>query len=141
MIMNQKHNLISMESANGTQIFNGIRVSDAHSAASALRDRVLHPNQTLAGVGYSMGAIVLNRYVTTSEDVALDVSVSISGALCTIYQKDFHRSKMTWQRVITGHMKEMFFRGKWGRRLHQYLGQDDYRGLLRAQNIVVRGLV
>lgn len=122
----------------GSQFFNGIRVIDAHAAASTLRERVLAPHQTLAGVGYSMGAIVLNRYVSTEKDVALDVSVSISGALCTLYQQDYHRSRRTWQRVITGHMKEMFYRGKWGKRLHQVLGREDYRNLLRAQDIVVR---
>ena len=84
-----------------------------------------------------MGAIVLNRYVVTEPKVSLDVSVSISGALCTIYQKDYERSKRTWQRVITGHMKGIFFRGKWGNRLHRMLGSDDYQSLLRAQNIVV----
>ncbi len=84
-----------------------------------------------------MGAIVLNRYVSTEKNVALDVSVSISGALCSIYQKEFHRSMKTWQRVITGHMKEMFFQGKWGKRLFHFLGHDNYQSLLRAQNIVV----
>ena len=120
------------------KFFNGIRVIDAHAAASTLRERVLAPHQTLAGVGYSMGGIVLNRYVSTSKNVALDVSVSISGALCSLYQKDYHRSKRTWQRVITGHMKYMFFRGKWGNRLYQVLGREGYRELLRAQDIVVR---
>ena len=124
--------------ASRLKFFNGIRVIDAHAAASTLRERVLAPHQTLAGVGYSMGGIVLNRYVSTSKNVALDVSVSISGALCSLYQKDYHRSKRTWQRVITGHMKYMFFRGKWGNRLYQVLGREGYRELLRAQDIVVR---
>jgi hypothetical protein len=85
-----------------------------------------------------MGGIVLNRYVATETNVALDVSVSISGALCTLYQMEFQRSQRTWQRVITGHMKEMFFRGKWGQRLHHVLGHHGYQRLLRAQSIVVR---
>lgn len=122
----------------GLSTFNGIRTTDAHSAAAILRDRVLIPNQTLAGVGYSMGAIVLNRYVATHHDVALNVSVSISGALNTIYQMNYLRSKFTWQRIITAHMKELFFKGKWGRRLHNQLGDQGYVQLLRAQNIVVR---
>jgi hypothetical protein len=99
---------------------------------------VLQPNQILAGVGYSLGAIVLNHYVSKYEDdVALDVSVSISGALYSLYQKDYVRSKHTWQRIIAAHMKDMFMFGKWGERLYRRLGQQDYQQLLRAQNVIV----
>ena len=122
------------------QIFNGVRVSDIHSVATLLRERVLDIDQTLAGIGYSMGGIVLNRYVSTETNVALDVSVSISGALCTLHQMKYHRSQKTWQSAITGHMKEMFYNGKWGQRLHQFLGHQGYQRLLRAQTIVVRHL-
>jgi predicted alpha/beta-fold hydrolase len=121
------------------KFFHGVRTIDAHSAASTLRERVLEQNQTLAGVGYSLGAIVLNHYVASYQDeVALDVSVSISGALYCIPQKDFVRSQWTWQAMIAAHAKDFFMVGKWGRRLHHQLGKKNYERLLRATNVVVR---
>lgn len=121
----------------GWTFFHGARTIDAHSAATILRDRVKGSKQVLAGVGYSLGAIVLNHYVSSArENVALDVSVSISGALACNYQETFVRSRRIWQPVIVAHMKEHFFVSKWGHRLYHQLGREKYQQLLRARHIV-----
>ena len=120
------------------QFFHGARTCDAHSAASLLRERAVSPDQVLAGVGYSLGGIVLNKYLATyQEDAQLDVAVTISGALNCIHQPKYHRSKNTWQRMIAAHMKDVFMHGKWGRRLYHQLGQEEYEGLMRVQSVVV----
>lgn len=99
---------------------------------------MLQPNQVFGGVGYSLGAIVLNNYVANYGDqVELDVSVAISGALNTLFQKDFVRSGWTWQPMIAAHMKDVFFAGKWGQRVRHQLGKQKYQELLRATNVVV----
>jgi len=120
------------------QLFNGARTADVHSAASILRDRVKEKGQVLAGVGYSIGAIVLNHYVSSFGDqVALDVSVSISGALDCTYQKEYFRSQRIWQSMIVAHMKSQYLFSKWGDRLIHQLGSQKYQQLMRAQNIIV----
>ena len=47
------------------QFFHGARLTDAHSTALTLKQRVMEPDQMLVGVGYSLGAIVLNNYVAS----------------------------------------------------------------------------
>lgn len=120
------------------QMFHGARTSDVHSAATILRDRVLRDKQTLASVGYSLGAIVLNHYVASYGDrVALDVSVSISGALDCNYQQYYARSQRLWQSMIVAHMKDNFLFSKWGDRIIKKLGSNRFQALMRAQDIVV----
>eukprot|EP00980_Cylindrotheca_fusiformis_P007364 scaffold1525_cov142-Cylindrotheca_fusiformis.AAC.164 len=121
----------------GWTISHGARTVDAHSAAQTLQQRVVGPEQTLAGVGYSLGAIVLNNYVATyGGDVALDVSVSISGGIACQYQKDYRRSQLIWQPLIAEFMKKNYLDKKWGLRLHHQLGSSDYKGLMRASSVV-----
>ena len=92
----------------------------------------------MAGVGYSLGGIVINNYVATyGQDCALDVAVSISGALATRFQQYYERSKYTWQPLIGGHQRDHFLNEKWGKRLLQRLGQEDFRNMLRSTNVVV----
>jgi predicted alpha/beta-fold hydrolase len=115
-----------------------VRTADAHSAASVLRDRVKRPDQVLAGVGYSLGAIVLNHYVSTfGEQVALDASVSISGALDCTYQMTYNRSQRVWQSMIVAYMKDEYLNSKWGDRIFKQLGRSSYQQLMRAKDIVV----
>jgi len=121
----------------GFTFFHGVRTSDAHAATKILRERVKQPDQILAGVGYSLGAIVLNHYVSSAgDDVALDVSVSISGALACKYQKEFARSRRVWQPVIVANMKGLFLWSKWGHRIYHQLGRTNYQKLLRARDVV-----
>lgn len=119
-------------------MFHGARTADAHSAATIIRDRVLGEGQTLAAVGYSLGAIVLNHYVASYGDrVALDASVSISGALDCSYQQYYARSQRIWQSMIVAHMKDKFLFSKWGDRIIKRVGPKNFQGLMRAQDIVV----
>jgi len=121
----------------GWTFFHGVRTDDAHSAASILRDRVKQPDQVIAGVGYSLGAIVLNHYVSSYGDqVALDISVSISGALDCNYQQLYIRSQRIWQSMIVAHMKDQYLFTKWGDRIYRQLGQRSYQQLMRAKHIV-----
>lgn len=116
----------------------GARIIDAHSAAQTLKARVVSRNQTLAGIGYSLGAIVLNNYIASYENnVALDVGVSISGAIACRFQQDFRRSQLTWQPLIAACTKKNYLNQKWGQRLYHQLGSSDYQGLMRATSVVV----
>ena len=120
------------------QIFNGVRIADAHKAASTLRQRVVVADQTFAGVGYSIGAIVLNHYVAAYQDqVALDIAVTISGALYCPPQAHFMRSQVTWQVPVAAFTKEMLLIEKWGARLLNQLGHENYQRLLHASSVVV----
>jgi hypothetical protein len=121
------------------QFFHGARTIDAHNTALTLKKRVVEPDQMLVGVGYSLGAIVLNNYVASyGEDTALDAAVSISGSLNCHYQSTFQRSQRTWQPMIASFMRDELLLPKWGRRLQKRLGPDGFRAFLRASNVVVR---
>jgi hypothetical protein len=121
------------------QFFHGARISDAHSAAATLKKRVVAPNQLLAGVAYSIGAIVLNNYVASyGKKCALDVGFSISGGLDTRYQQYFERSQRTWQSPIAAHARDQLVLPKWGRRILSRLGPDGLRKLVRVTSVVVR---
>ena len=122
----------------GWTMYHGARTSDVHSAASILRERVLQDGQTLGAVGYSLGAIVLNNYVKSyGQQVALDVSVSISGALDCNFQSHFARSQRIWQSMIVAHMKDTFLYSKWGNRIVSRLGPKHFQSLMRAKDVVV----
>jgi hypothetical protein len=85
-----------------------------------------------------LGGIVLNNYVATyEEEVALDVSVSISGAVACPFQKDYRRSQLTWQPLLAACTKRSYLDHKWGQRLYHQLGRADYQGLMRATSVVV----
>jgi len=119
----------------GMNIFRADRVTDVHEAATAIR-RAMKPHQLLAGVGYSMGAIVLSNYVATfGSDCALSAAFSISGALDCRYEMDFARPKRLWQPMIAEYSRERHL-NKWGERMKQRLGKDKLIGFLRATNVV-----
>lgn len=118
-------------------IFRADRLSDAHAAATAIR-RAMKPsnNQLLAGVGYSMGAIVLSNYVATyGRDCALSVAFAISGALECRYEMDFQRPKRVWQPMITEFSRDRHL-SKWGERMKEKLSKQELIGMLRATNVV-----
>jgi alpha-beta hydrolase superfamily lysophospholipase len=124
------------------QFFHGARLIDAHSTALTLKQRVIKPDQMLVGVGYSLGAIVLNNYVASyGKGTALDAAVSISGSLNCHYQSIFQRSRRTWQPMIAAFMKDELLLPKWGRRIQKRLGPGGFRAFLRAYNVVVRMLM
>jgi predicted alpha/beta-fold hydrolase len=120
----------------GLEMFHGARWSDAHEAAQALR-RAMDPGQFLAGVGYSMGAIILNNYVASSgKECALDAAFSISGALECRNEQNYTRPQHLWQPMIVEHIRIDQHKNKWGERMRAKLNHSDLVGLLRATNVV-----
>lgn len=118
-------------------LFHGARVHDAHDAATALR-RALTSNQLLVGVGYSMGAIVLNNYVAEAGSAcALDAAFTISGALDCRYELHDTRSKMLWQPMLAESLKSRFLLGKYGKKVQARLSNAELIALMRANNVVV----
>jgi predicted alpha/beta-fold hydrolase len=93
------------------QIFSVARTSDLHALAKALRQ--VHPGP-IAGVGYSIGAIVLSHYVVapqySDEPFPLDAAFSISGALDARQEATYYRPQRVWLPMIAE-----FFRS------HQYV--------------------
>ena len=119
----------------GFNIFRADRLSDAHAAATAVR-RAMDPEQMLAGIGYSMGAIVLNNYVATyGSSCALSAAFSISGALECRYEMDFQRPKRLWQPMIADHSRRRHL-DKWGERMKLRLGKTNLIEMMRATNVV-----
>lgn len=117
--------------------FHGARVQDAQDAALAVR-RALGPHQIIVGVGYSMGAIVLNNYVATfGSSCALDAAFSISGALDCRFEMYDTRSKQLWQPLLAETLRRNTLLGKWGHRLHAKLTKNEIVQLMRASSVVV----
>lgn len=118
-------------------IFRADRLSDVHAAATTIRRAMMNgTNQMLAGVGYSMGAIVLNNYVATyGSDCALSAGFSVSGALDCRLEMDFVRPKRVWQPMIADFSRKRFV-AKWGERIKARLSQDELIRFLRVTNVV-----
>lgn len=116
-------------------IFRTDRLTDIHAAATTIR-RAMEPDQVLAGVGYSMGAIVLSNYVASyGSECALSVAFAISGALECRYEMYFERTKRLWQPMIAGHSREHHLI-KWGEYLQERLKKDEMMKLIRANNVI-----
>lgn len=119
----------------GMDIFHGARWQDAHQAAQTLRQTIVGP-QILAGVGYSMGAIVMGNMVTrTGPDCALDVAMAISGGLDMRNEIDFFRAQRLWQPLVATELRDTFVVGKWGERVRRRLTKDQMKALMRATHI------
>jgi len=115
--------------------FHGARITDAHAAATALRSATAE-GQILAGVGYSMGAIILSNYVARSgSDCALHTAVSISGGLDMRYETNFTRAQRLWQPILTQELREKFVLGKFGEKMRQRLSKQQMKEMLRAYHI------
>jgi len=120
----------------GWDFFHGARWTDAHATATAVR-RAIEPDQILAGVGFSMGAIVLNLYVASSgEDCALDAAFSISGALECRHEAMFNRTKFMWQPMIAEDIRSSQHLLKWGERMKSRLSKEDMIAMMRVTNVV-----
>jgi len=119
----------------GWNVFHGARWTDAHAAAKALRDG-LREGQILAGVGYSMGGIIMANYVARSgPDCAMDVAVSISGGLDMRYETNFYRAQRLWQPLLTEELRNTFVVGKWGERVRSRLTKDQMKQMMRATHV------
>lgn len=119
----------------GMNVFHGARWEDSHEAASHLR-RALLTGQLLAGVGYSMGAVILGNMVTrTGKECALDVAVAISGGLDMRQEINFPRAQRLWQPLLIGPLRDTFVVGKWGERFRKRLGKNRMKALMRATHV------
>lgn len=121
----------------GYGIFHAARWSDVHAAATTIRRRVLQGGQILAGVGYSMGAIVLNNYAASSgKDCALDAAFTISGALDCRFEQNYTRSQITWLPIVAESSRSSQHLPKWGSRLEQRLSRKELVAMMRARDTV-----
>jgi predicted alpha/beta-fold hydrolase len=119
----------------GWNVFHGARVKDADVAAKAIR-KGLGPNQVLAGVGYSMGAVVISNYVARSgTDCHLDVAFAISGGIDMRHQFYYERAKRLWQPMLAKELRDVFVVGKFGERYRQRLSKEQMLELMRATHI------
>jgi predicted alpha/beta-fold hydrolase len=116
----------------GMDFFHGARWEDAHQAALRLRQAVV-PGQMLAGVGYSMGAIILSNMVArTGSECALDAAVAMSGGLDIRKEIDYHRAQRLWHPLLAPMLRDTFVVGKWGERVRQRLTKEQMKALMRA---------
>ena len=116
-------------------VFHGARISDVHSASGYIR-KALGKDQLLAGVGYSMGAIVLSNYVARSgKDCHLDAAMAISGGLDMREQINFYRSQRLWQPMLAKELRDTFIVGKFDARYRHRLTEADYMELMRSSSI------
>ena len=128
--------------------FHGARTGDIDSVARSVRNgleslaiannsnRPNNERQLLAGVGYSMGAIILSNYVARSGDhCALDTAMAISGGLDMRQQINAKRSMRLWQPILTLGLRQDILLGKYGRHYKSRLTKDQMFGLLRATSI------
>jgi alpha-beta hydrolase superfamily lysophospholipase len=103
----------------------------------ALRHAVSE-DQIIVAVGYSMGAIILNNYVSSyGSEVPLDGAIAISGGLDMRYQEDFARAQRLWQPMLTETARDDFFLGKWGHRVKARLSESNFLKLMRSKHITV----
>jgi len=121
----------------GWNVFHGARTSDVHVASGLLRKTLSKDqNQMLAGVGFSMGAIVLANYVARSgTDCNLDAAMAVSGGLDMREQINFFRSQRLWQPMLAKELRDTFIVGKFDARYRHRLTEEDYLELMRSAHI------
>ena len=119
----------------GWNVFHGARVSDVDASAKAIR-KGLGPNQIVAGVGYSMGAIIISNYVARSGgECGLDAAVAVSGGLDMRENLNFMRSMRLWQPMLAQSLKEDFIINKFDGRFRQRLTKEQHLALMRASSV------
>ena len=122
----------------GWHNFHGARWSDAHAASRVIRHALqsVHATSVLVGVGFSMGAIILNNLVgRVGTDCALDAAVSLSGGLDMRFQKDYWRAKRLFEPIITVALRGVFMLGKWGERIRARLSLKQMKALMQGTHI------
>ncbi|KAL3936585.1 MAG: hypothetical protein SGBAC_008126 [Bacillariaceae sp.] len=119
----------------GWNLFNGARTMDAHTAAMAIR-QATSSEQVIVGVGYSMGAIILNNYFASyGSEVPLDGGIALSGGLDLRFQEHFYRAQRLWQPMLAETARDDFFLGKWGHRVKARLSEENFLQLMRSKHI------
>ena len=119
----------------GWNVFKGSRITDVDASARAIR-KALSRRQSLAGVGYSMGAIILSNYVARSgKKCQLDMAMAVSGGLDMREQLNFDRSKRLWQPMLAKELRDKFIIGKLDPLYRHRLSAEQYLHLMRASSI------
>lgn len=119
----------------GWNVFKGSRITDVDASARAIR-KALNRHQSLAGVGYSMGAIILSNYVARSgKKCQLDMAMAVSGGLDMREQLNFDRSKRLWQPMLAKELRDKFIIGKLDPLYRHRLSAEQYLHLMRASSI------
>lgn len=121
----------------GWNVFHGARIADIEATVQTIRIAI-YPGQSLVGVGYSMGAIILANYVArTGADCALDAAIAVSGVLDSRFQLFNERAKRVWQPMLAITLRDQFVIGKVGERYRARLSRTQMLGLMRATHISV----
>ena len=108
--------------------------ADVRAALTALR-KAAAADQLIAGVGFSMGAIIMANYVARSgADCKLDVAVGISGALDVRRQYFFRRSKRLWQPLLVQDLRDLIV-SKFRKQLQKRLSPQQIRELETTSSV------
>ena len=119
----------------GWNVFHGARIIDIDTAAKAISAAKGH-DQLLAGVGYSMGAIVLSNYVARSgKDCHLDAAMAISGGLDMREMLNFKRSMRLWQPMLAQTLRDDFIVKKFDNRFRYRLTNEEHLKLMRSTSV------
>jgi len=119
----------------GWNVFHGARISDVN-AASEVISKVKAPHQILAGVGYSMGAIIISNYVARSgPNCHLDAAMAISGGLDMREMLSSKRSMRLWQPMLAQTLRDEFIIQKFDSRFRFKLSAEQHLALMRASSV------
>jgi predicted alpha/beta-fold hydrolase len=119
----------------GWNVFHGARILDIETAAKTVA-KARGKSQLLAGVGYSMGAIVLSNYVARSgDDCHLDTAMAISGGLDMREMLNFKRSMRLWQPMLAQTLRDEFIVSKFDSRFRQRLSKEEHLSLMRSSSV------
>ena len=110
------------------------RISDFELVAKLIKG-VMPKSQTLVGVGYSMGGVVLSNYVARSgENCYLDLAISISGGIDARPSLQYKRSEWLWQPALAWRIKYAF-RSKYVDKIANGLEKNEFEKYLSATSI------
>lgn len=119
----------------GWNVFHGARIIDIDSAAKAI-SKAKGRNQILAGVGYSMGAIVISNYVARSGvNCHLDAAMAVSGGLDMREMLNFKRGKRLWQPMLAQNLRDDFIVTKFDHLFRHRLSPEEHLKLMRSTSV------
>ena len=116
-------------------VFHGARILDVETSAKAV-SKATSPGQMLAGVGYSMGAIIISNYVARSgANCYLDAVMAISGGLDGREMLNFKRSMRLWQPMLAEILRDELIVQKFENRFRHRLTKDEHLRLMRSSSV------
>mmetsp|Transcript_2561 Transcript_2561/g.3653 ORF Transcript_2561/g.3653 Transcript_2561/m.3653 type:complete len:622 (+) Transcript_2561:40-1905(+) len=119
----------------GWNVFHGARITDVEVSAEAV-SKAKGPNQLLAGVGYSMGAIIISNYVARSgSGCHLDAAMAVSGGLDLREMLKSTRSARLWQPMLAQTLRDEFIITKFDNRFRHRLSKEEYLKLMRSYSV------